>query len=239
MPRKKTKKTIAKKTVKKKRAVKQPKEVKLPVRIKQTSRSRVTRDSGQALRQSSGQAVEKETKEVKQVEQLIKETKKSYQAEHKTKKINGKKEKVLVRKPASYQKEKSKRMIMWTGVAAVMIIIFIAWTFSLKDMFKAKQQPSEFNPAIEEWDRIADEFSQTLEKVKEGMSQLKDEMTDDSESLEQATERDIFSEPATTTESEILSEEEKINDVEELKRRLEELENKIESGDQATSTPND
>jgi len=146
-------------------------------------------------------------------------------------------------KHISHEKvERDKRLMMWAGVAFFMVLIFGVWIFNLKNIFKTTEIKNTNNSAVQEWDKIADEFSKTLEKVKEGMAELKDETTDPSvgsgQDQQQTTDpgKDIFSEIATTSDDAVISEDDEVNEIDELKKRLEELESKV-GGEQATSTP--
>ena len=121
--------------------------------------------------------------------------------------------------------ERGKRLIMWTGVIFFMVLICSVWIFNLKNVFRTNQIKNTNNSVVEEWDKMADEFGKSWEKVKQGMDELKDETTESG--------KDIFSEKATTTDGAIISEDDEIK---ELKKRLEELESKV-GEEQAASTP--
>jgi hypothetical protein len=245
MARKATISAKAKKQVSKKRKVKmQAKEIKVPVRIsRQTLRpfnliqgrqaqgkldSRPTRDGFKADKQQIAEKDKETKKEVyqeKKIERKIKQ---------KGKKI--KQPSFITKTNKPVKTDKDKRFLMWSGVIFFMIIIFAVWIFNLRSVFKTSRESNINDSAFEEWEKISDDFSETLEKVKEGMSQLKDttESGLTEQEGEQTTERNVFSESATTTENEI-TEEEQINDINELKRRLEELESQMKA-EQATTT---
>ncbi len=166
------------------------------------------------------QMSEKKQEAKKEKEEVIKKVK---QQEKKTKK-----QLKVVKHIDSERMERDKRLMMWAGVTFFMVLIFGAWVFNLKNIFKTTENTDINNSAVQEWDKIADEFTKTLEKVKEGMAELKEIETEEEG-------RDIFSETATTSDDAVVFEDDEIN---ELKKRLEELENQIKADEeQATSTP--
>jgi len=111
--------------------------------------------------------------------------------------------------------ERDKRLIMWTGVIFFMVLILTIWIINFKNVFQAKQSENTNSSAIQEWNKITDEFTETWEKVRQGMSELKQTTT-------------------TTTEENASSQvsQEQIN---ELKVKLEELENKIKQNSKTTT----
>ena len=260
MPRRTTKT----KTTSKKKVVKKPKKVQLPVRISWKTENRPTNAKAMAGKKqktddkpafapadttSSVKAMdvkkalagkeaimgkqqmsEKKRKAKKEKEEVIKKVKQQEKKIKKQPKVEKPSfAKATAGKQVDLEKiERDKRLMMWAGVTFFMVLIFGAWVFNLKNIFKTTENTDINNSAVQEWDKIADEFTKTLEKVKEGMAELKEIETEEEG-------RDIFSETATTSDDAVVFEDDEIN---ELKKRLEELENQIKADEeQATSTP--
>lgn len=231
MARKTTKKT-------KRKTARKSKEVKLPVRIKKTPQLH----SGLTPQQRSGLAPQQSSGQAEKVEELRPKTDQAQAEKVKTqgpaiKKVSKQKTKMeqpsFIRdktkefKEKPVKTEKDKRFLMWAGVIFFMVIIFTVWIFNLKSVFKATEDNNVNTYTFKEWDRIADDFSETLEKVKEGMAELKEETREPEQG------RNIFEDSATSSE--------KINEedieIEELKKRLEELESQMQT-EQATTSDN-
>ncbi len=235
------------------KTVKKPKKVQLPVRISRKTGplANLEQVRQQTREKEKNKKTEIQRKTVKEIKQPVKETvlpaikqKNPYKSEAKTKKINKKKQpsyaKASVVRRHSFERrsagkqvdperiEQDKRLMMWAGVAFFMVLIFGIWIFNLKNVFKTTENTDTNNSAVQEWDKIADEFTKTLEKVKEGMAELKEVEIEEEG-------RNVFSETATTSDDAVIFEDDEIN---ELKKRLEELENQIKADEeQATSTP--
>ncbi|MEA3464348.1 MAG: hypothetical protein U9R14_04750 [Patescibacteria group bacterium] len=176
----------------KKRAVKKFKKAQLPVRIRKQTRPT-------ALRHKAGVETESIPANVTPSVKTT-EVKKAMEGRH----IDPKKI------------ERDKRLMMWAGVVFFMVLICSVWIFNLKNVFRINQIKNTNSSAVEEWDKIADEFGKSWAKVKQGMNELNNEATE--------SDKDIFNGIATTTDGAVLSEG---DEIEELKKRLEELESKI------------
>ncbi len=229
MPRKITKAKIASK----KRVVKKSKKVQLKVRVAQKIEVKSQKLEETQIKSKKGAVAAKE-KIIEKINilpalgQATKEKiieKKEIAKKIKQPKKKTKKQPQDVKQSDPEKIERDKRLMMWAGVTFFMVLIFGVWIFNIKNVFKTIENTDTNSSAVQEWDKIADEFSATLEKVKEGMAELKEVETEEDG-------RDVFSESATTTDDAIVSEDDKI---EELKKRLEELESKV-GGEQATST---
>ena len=126
------------------------------------------------------------------------------------------------------KKERDKRMILWAGVSFFMILIFAFWIFNLKQTFKRIETENTGGDDFE-WSEIADDFSKSMSEMKENLAEIK-KFTDTAENYETGTSTaPIIS---TSTEEKIIStttpaEPDGLNEIEELKARLEELENKL------------
>lgn len=104
----------------------------------------------------------------------------------------------------NYEGDSHKRLAMWTGVIFFMVLIFFVWVYNIKATFRA---PANNNKESDlSWDKISEDFKKTMGEVKENIADLKSAV-----------------QTATTTEERQLSEEE----IEELKEKLEVMENKI------------
>ena len=243
--------------ISKKRAVKKSTKVQLPVRIRKQKtdpptlklwRARSRKQTAKDGKTESAKGQKQENKIVESIKDVEKDkeqaVKKIKQQEKKIKKqpkvIKPSFAKATVVRRHSFERrsagkqvdpekiEQDKRLMMWAGVAFFMVLIFGVWIFNLKNVFKTTENINTNNSAVQEWDKIADEFTKTLEKVKEGMAELKEVETEEEG-------RDIFSEIATSTDDAVISED---DEIEELKKRLKELENQIKADEeQATSAP--
>jgi len=129
--------------------------------------------------------------------------------------------------------ERDKKLMMWAGVSFFMVLILAFWILNIKNIFKETKEARE-NPQKFEWGKITDEFGQTIEQIKEGLTELKQASITDN--ISTTTEdnanvnnflpvsEDIRSSSPTRVESE-----EEEENLEELKNKLKELEGKIES----------
>ncbi len=104
--------------------------------------------------------------------------------------------------------ERDKRMILWSGVTFFMILIFIFWIYNLKQIF-VKVEPND-NSQEFIWSDIAENFTKTIGEVKDNIAEIKD-LTNTDEIISTSTD-------------ELPSD---IEEIEELKRRLIELEGRL------------
>ncbi len=117
--------------------------------------------------------------------------------------------------------ERDKRLILWSGVTFFMVVIFVFWIFNLKQTFKqiesSNSQNQEFN-----LNKITDDFSKTMEEMKGNLADIKEFA-------------EIPAEVSTSTEDKIGTSSPFVQpnqeEIDELKARLEELENRIEAGE--------
>jgi len=134
------------------------------------------------------------------------------------------------------KKERDKRMILWAGVSFFMILIFAFWIFNLKQTFKRIESENTGGDDFE-WSRISDDFSKTMGEMKENLAEIK-KFTDTAENYETGTSTALTASSSaasvisTSTEEKIIStgtpsEKDGLDEIEELKARLEELENKL------------
>jgi septal ring factor EnvC (AmiA/AmiB activator) len=120
--------------------------------------------------------------------------------------------------------EREKRLILWSGVAFFMVVIFIFWVYNLKDSFK-KIESETAGKSDFKWSEITGDFGKSMEEMKKNLAEIKEftktveETTTSAEDNIASTTRDIFSEQ---------------DEVEELRARLEKLEGKL-----GTTSPND
>ncbi|MDD5291319.1 MAG: hypothetical protein PHZ04_04385 [Patescibacteria group bacterium] len=126
--------------------------------------------------------------------------------------------------------ERDKKLMMWAGVSFFMVLISAFWILNIKSIFKETKEARD-NPQKFEWEKITNEFGQTIEQIKEGLTELKQAAvtdnisttTEDNANINNflPTAEDIgSSSPAGTGSEETLGE---------LKDRLKELEGEIES----------
>jgi len=128
--------------------------------------------------------------------------------------------------------ERDKTLMMWAGVSFFMVLISAFWVLNIKSVFKGTKEARE-NPQKFEWEKITNEFDQTIEQIKEGLVELKqinvmDDIsttTKDNLNLNNLLpgSEDIGS--SSPQEAEL----EGGGNLEELKDRLKELEEEIES----------
>lgn len=127
---------------------------------------------------------------------------------------------------------RDKKLMMWAGVSFFMILILAFWILNIKSVFKGAKEARE-NPQKFEWNKITNEFDQTIEQIKKGLNELKQvsvtdnisTTTEDSANTNNLLPRseDIGSSSPRGVEP---GDEENL---EELKVRLKELEGKIEN----------
>lgn len=142
------------------------------------------------------------------------------------------KKKDLTIQAADYAKiERNKRMVMWAGVTFFMILILAFWIFNLKTVFRAPVNNASSPQQEFSWSEMTDEFKSTMEQMRKDLDEF-------SASEETEVERNIFlpvSESTTTSTSSLSAQdkspllEEQITqeEIEELRSRLEELEDKL------------
>jgi len=68
--------------------------------------------------------------------------------------------------------ERDKKLMMWAGVSFFMVLILALWVLNIKSIFKEVKNPVN-NSSRFEWNKISDEFGQTMEQIKKGLSELK------------------------------------------------------------------
>lgn len=107
--------------------------------------------------------------------------------------------------------EREKKLIMHTGIAFFMILIISVWIFNMKTVFKSTKAETGDNAARTQLNEITDEFSKNMERIKQELKEIKSLEKNSSDQNEAARE----------------SGGEKINpdEIEKLKKKLEELEN--------------
>lgn len=125
--------------------------------------------------------------------------------------------------------EHDKKLMMWAGVSFFMILFIILWFANMKNVFKQVEQGRD-NSKQFEWDKITDEFSQTIDQIKESLDELKQISTVDN--ISSSTEDNINgylpkNENASTTLDITNGAGEDQESILELKDRLKELENSI------------
>jgi type II secretory pathway component PulM len=133
------------------------------------------------------------------------------------------------------RKERDKRMILWAGVSFFMVLIFGFWIYNLKHTFKKIENENAGGNDFE-WSEITGDFSKTMDEMKENLAEIK-KFADTAENYEAATSTvavgtSTISIIGTTTEEKIIStstpvKQDDLDEIEELKARLEELEKKL------------
>lgn len=68
--------------------------------------------------------------------------------------------------------ERDKNLMMWTGVSFFMVLFFVLWLINIENVFK-KVEEDKNNSRQFEWNKIKDEFSQTVGQVKANFVALK------------------------------------------------------------------
>jgi len=102
----------------------------------------------------------------------------------KLKKVAEKPEEKKISQYVSTKSEDDKKKIMIICVSFIMIFIIIIWFFNIKSVFKKIESRNEALPhsdITEDWNNMSDEFSKTLEKVRNELDGLKDESAQDIE----------------------------------------------------------
>ncbi|MFH1661520.1 MAG: hypothetical protein ABIA02_00250 [Candidatus Falkowbacteria bacterium] len=142
-----------------KKVIKKSKKVGLKVRVvSQNAQKRITEDT-EKISQKAQKKIENTEKKQK------KEKKKEKPKEEKQK---------ISKDPI--QEEHDKKLLMFTATSIIMIVIIGVWIFNIKHVFKKIETKTIENKFItEDWDKMTEEFSKTLEKVREGIDELKDE----------------------------------------------------------------
>lgn len=106
--------------------------------------------------------------------------------------------------------EREKRLIMRAGIAFFMILIISVWIFNMKSVFKSTRAKTGDNTAQVQLNEITDEFSKNMEQLKQGLEEIK--------SLKENS--------SPQNETSLKDNAENINpdEIEKLKKKLEELE---------------
>ena len=68
--------------------------------------------------------------------------------------------------------ERDKKLMMWTGVSFFMVLILGFWILNIKSIFKEAKDVGN-NSSRFEWNKITNEFDQTMEQIKKGLEELK------------------------------------------------------------------
>lgn len=130
--------------------------------------------------------------------------------------------------------ERQKRIIMWSGVSFFMVLIAVFWLYNTSQVFKkASLENSDNNDiSFDYWDELSDDLGNTINEMRENIDDIKS-LSDTATSTEELggeklpvseNLKDVAT-SSTGTADEISQEE-----IEALKKRLEELESKIGEG---------
>ncbi|MFA4833240.1 MAG: hypothetical protein WC619_00145 [Patescibacteria group bacterium] len=146
-------------------------------------------------------------------------------------KIDKERKKIII--PGQEEKiERDKKLMMWAGVSFFMVLISAFWILNIKSIFKEMKVAKE-NPQKFEWEKITNEFDQTIEQIKEGLVELKQAgvlnniSTTTKDSVNTNNFLPISENIGSSSPAEAESGEE--GNLEELRSRLKELEGKIEN----------
>lgn len=71
--------------------------------------------------------------------------------------------------------EQDKRLMMWAGVCFFMVLILFFWILNIKNIFKINEVGNNNKEERFNWQEISDEFSKTMEELKEGLGEIKNE----------------------------------------------------------------
>ncbi len=120
--------------------------------------------------------------------------------------------------------EQDKKEFMWAVVSFFMILFIVIWVFNLKNVFKPTEEAAtantENNEGAVDWSKVRDEFSATMEEMRNAFDEFNQEV-DNSTSTETPAEENINNAvPAGGEESGNVS-------AEEVKK----LEDKLEQGE--------
>jgi hypothetical protein len=128
------------------------------------------------------------------------------------------------------KEERDKRIMMAAGVSFFMILFITLWVANIKNVFKQVEEGQK-NSKQFEWNKISDDFSQTISQIKEGISELKQAALVDSVSTSTANEINYLpeNENASTTEAFLGEVEEEQDNILELKERLKNLEDSMDN----------
>jgi hypothetical protein len=124
--------------------------------------------------------------------------------------------------------EHDKKLMMWAGVSFFMILFIILWLANMKNVFKQVEQGRD-NSKQFEWNKITDEFSQTMGQIKESLNELKQATTVDPTASSTAENLNNYlpkNENASTAPA-LINGAGNDQDISALKDRLKELENSI------------
>jgi hypothetical protein len=104
------------------------------------------------------------------------------QKKSKVKPVNKKKPSRLNNKTVvenNVETEQERIMLMRIGVACFMVIFFIAWIFNLRYQFKMNS--SNISKSSFNWEQTRDELDKTLGQIKQGMEEIKQAQSINSE----------------------------------------------------------
>jgi hypothetical protein len=133
--------------------------------------------------------------------------------------------------------ESQKNLVMWTGVAFFMTLIFVLWIFNLKQEFKKVSATSQEVDVMENWDQMSKEMGQKLEEMKteleavkefgenEVLSDIMDTATSTASTTPDTASSALFSLPETQNATSTATSSQA--EIEILKQKLESLEKKI------------
>jgi len=147
-------------------------------------------------------------------------------------------EKEIVGRILSKKEENYKMKIMYAGVSFFMIVIIFFWAYNTRNMIKQSRTTDDSQAATEKWEDIAQEFSSKMDEIKNDIKDINSFGTTSSstineESLPIASSSEILkindseitgSSTASTSTQITVSQDE----IDELKEKIKELENKIE-----------
>ncbi|MFA6171507.1 MAG: hypothetical protein WCW77_05945 [Patescibacteria group bacterium] len=132
----------------------------------------------------------------------------------------------------NYEKvERSKRLVMWSGVSFFMLVIVVVWFFNIRSVF----QVSSSSQSNFDWNAISNDVSKSMEEAKKGFEEIKkaSEMASTSPSSLENSAPTASSTPATLPKEETSAvatsspDEAGQADLKELKKRIDELEQKL------------
>ena len=131
--------------------------------------------------------------------------------------------------------EHDKKLMMWAGVSFFMILFIILWLANMKNVFKQVEQGRD-NSEQFEWNKITDEFSQTMGQIRESLNELKQAALIDNTSSSTAENLNNYlpaNEDASTTQEFIDggagSAGKEQDNILELKERLKDLEDNLDN----------